>query len=188
MRTVRAPDEVIPPSVDLIDDPLPGWASGEVLPDELRATAGVFPTGVTIVSTRQQGRAIGMTVSSFTSVSLHPPLVLVCLARRAAALPAFRVGSPVGISILAADQADVATSFRRPLDERFDGVAVHDGPGEVPLIEGSAAWLAGRITRIYDGGDHDILLVRPVGLRRGGLPPLLYYSGSILDWITEGGT
>lgn len=164
------------------------WARGDVLPAELRATAGAFPTGVTIVSTRQGGQPIGMTVSSFTSVSLDPPLVLVCLARRAAALRAFRVGSPVGISILATGQTGVALSFLRPLEERFDGVAIHDGPGDVPLIEGAAAWLAGEVARIYDGGDHEILLIRPHSVSRSAAPPLLYHSGSMTDWITQGGT
>ena len=165
------------------EDDAAGWQAGHRLdPAELKAVNGVFPTGVTVVTTRQAGQPVGMTVSSFTSVSLEPPLVLVCLAATAAALPAFRVGAPIGINILAAHQQDVAMAFVRPFDERFDGVRVAPGPNEVPMVEEAAAWLSGHVARIYDGGDHVILLTRLHTVRHGGRDPLLYQAGRMTPW------
>lgn len=171
-------------AVPLVDeDDGVGWQSGNaVLPHELKAAAGAFPTGVTVITTRQAGAPVGMTVSSFTSVSIDPPLMLVCLARTAAALPAFRVGASMGINILARHQRDVAMAFVRPFQERFDGVAVRPGPNDIPLIEGAAAWMSGHVARIYDGGDHVILLSRVHAVHRSGEQPLLYHGGAMYDW------
>lgn len=165
------------------EDEAVGWQPGTPVPPEaLKAATGAFPTGVAVVTTRVAGAPVGMTVSSFTSVSLDPPLVLVCLARTAAALPAFKVGTPMGINILAAHQEELAMAFVRPFDERFRGVPVQHGPNDVPLLEDAASWMSGHVARIYEGGDHLIVVCRLHAAHASGRTPLLYRAGRMHPW------
>jgi flavin reductase (DIM6/NTAB) family NADH-FMN oxidoreductase RutF len=128
------------------------------------------------------GKPVGLTISSFASVSLDPPLLLVCVARTASSLPAFRVGGPMGVNVLANDQGWLAKRFASRQEDRFAGVELQPGPHGVPLLEGVAAWLNCHIARIYDGGDHVILLARVHTVHRSGARPLLYHSGKMHDW------
>lgn len=167
------------------DDGLTGdWLGGDRVDGRaLRDTAGAFPSGVTVITaTGPDGSKVGMTVSSFTSVSLEPPLILVCVAKSARSLPAFRVGTPMGVNVLGSDQASVAMRFASRSEDRFAGVPHGAGPNGVPLLDGVAAWLSTHIHRIYDGGDHLILLARVNEVHRSGLRPLLYHSGRMHEW------
>jgi len=165
------------------DDALGQWQPERVVePQALKAVAGAFPSGVTVITTAPAGKPVGMTVSSFTSVSLDPPLILVCVARTANCLPAFRVGSPMGVNVLSSTQAQVARTFASRVEDRFAAVAHRSGPHGVPLIEDTAAWMSTHIARIYDGGDHLILLARVHALHRSPLTPLLYQAGTMHDW------
>jgi flavin reductase (DIM6/NTAB) family NADH-FMN oxidoreductase RutF len=166
------------------DDALTGeWTGGTAVdPVSLRNTAGAFPSGVTIITTVSGGKPVGLTISSFASVSLDPPLLLVCVARTANSLPAFRVGGSMGVNVLANDQAWLAKRFAGRHEDRFAGVDFQTGPHGVPLLTGVAAWLDCHIARIYDGGDHVILLGRVHTVRRSGARPLLYHSGKMHDW------
>lgn len=169
------------------EDEAVGWQpDASVLPADLKAATGAFPTGVAVVTSRAGGAPVGMTVSSFTSVSLDPPLVLICLARTAAALPAFKVGAPIGINILAAHQKSLAMAFVRPFDDRFKGVTVLRGPNDVPLLEEAAAWLSGHVARIYEGGDHLIVVCRLHAAHTGDRSPLLYHAGTMSPWPDPG--
>lgn len=170
----------------VLDDALTGeWTRGEAVdPVSLKKTAGAFPSGVTVVTTTSGGKPVGMTISAFASVSLDPPLLLVCVARTAGSIPAFRVGVPMGVNVLANDQAWLARRFAGRHEDRFAGVPLQPGPDDVPLLEGVAAWLNCRIARIYDGGDHVILLGRVHTVHRSGAQPLLYHSGKMHDWAT----
>lgn len=175
------------------EDEAAGWQpDASVLPADLKAAAGAFPTGVAVVTSRAGGNPVGMTISAFTSVSLDPPLVLICLARTAAALPAFKVGAPIGINILADHQKSLAMAFVRPFDDRFKGVTVLRGPNDVPLLEEAAAWLSGHVARIYEGGDHLIVVCRVHAVRAGDRAPLLYHAGTMYTWpgpgAVDGGT
>ncbi|MFM9584061.1 flavin reductase [Streptomyces caniscabiei] len=172
------------PRFTLVDEDAVGhWQPEEVIePQALKAVAGAFPSGVTVITTAPAGKPVGMTVSSFTSVSLDPPLILVCVARTASCLPAFRVGSPMGVNVLSGGQAHVAKTFASPVEDRFAVVEHRTGPHGVPLIEETAAWLSTHIVRIYDGGDHVILLARVHALRRSAHTPLLYQAGALHDW------
>lgn len=174
--------------VPLIDeDDAAGWQpDGAVSPAEVKTAVGSFPTGVAVVTTRVAGAPVGMTVSSFTSVSLDPPLVLVCLSRTASALPAFKVGAPIGINILADHQQPLAMAFVRPFDDRFKGVTVLRGPNDVPLLEEAAAWLSGHVARIYEGGDHLIVVCRLHAVYADRRPPLLYHAGTMSTWPQSG--
>lgn len=172
------------PRFTLVEEDAVGqWQPEESIdPKALRAVAGTFPSGVTVITTAPAGRPVGMTVSSFTSVSLDPPLILVCVARTASSSPAFRVGSPMGVNVLSSSQGQVARTFASPVEDRFAVVEHRTGPHGVPLIEETAAWLSTHIVRIYDGGDHVILLARVHALHRSAHTPLLYQAGAMHDW------
>ena len=131
-------------------------------PEDFRAVMGRFATGITIVSTVQDGVAHAMTANAFTSVSLDPPLVLVCVDKAARIHDAIRACGSWGVSVLAGDQRAIAERFARSgrdLLTQFDGVASVPGPKTgCPLITGALSWLECRTWASYDGGDHTIVV------------------------------
>ncbi|HEV2639953.1 MAG TPA: flavin reductase family protein [Actinocrinis sp.] len=149
---------------------------------ELRSTLGMFATGITVVTA---GGAVpcGMTANSFTSVSLDPPLVLVCVVREAAIHAQILAGEAFAVSVLSAPQEQVARYFadhRRPRGEHeFDLVDAAPGPHTgAPILAGALAWLECRLAAVYDGGDHSIFLGSVQGVGRDpGLDPLLFFGG-----------
>ena len=109
-------------------------------PKEFRSALGMFATGVTIVTAMtSDGKPIGLTASSFNSVSLDPPLVLWSLSRAAASLPVFSAGSHYAINVLANDQKTLAQRFALKGADRWAGVSFTEGMGGAPLLTGAAA-------------------------------------------------
>jgi 3-hydroxy-9,10-secoandrosta-1,3,5(10)-triene-9,17-dione monooxygenase reductase component len=146
--------------------------------DELRSALGCFATGVVVVTTvGDRGAPVGLTINSFNSVSLDPPLVLWSLANTAPSIGAFRTHGDFAINILAADQIDVCKQFARPALNKFSGVDYRAGYNGVPLIDGSAAQFECRAWATYPGGDHEIHLGEVVGIRTSERPPLLFHRG-----------
>jgi flavin reductase (DIM6/NTAB) family NADH-FMN oxidoreductase RutF len=146
-----------------------------------RQVMGHWGTGVTIVSTPgRDGKPYGLTVSSFTSVSLNPPLILVCLDNRISGLQAFKDAGKFGVSVLAEGQADLSTLFARKDTVRPEEL-YFTGKLGVPLIKDSIATLECITHAIYDGGDHQIFLgevhAGAVGTHPEGTGPLLYFRG-----------
>ena len=145
----------------------------------LRAVMSRFPTGVTVVAAVDaQGAPFGFTVNSFTSVSLDPPLVLVCVDINSSSHAPLMAADHFTVNILGADQSHVADRFAsEPSDGRFEAVAW--GPSEhgAPLIEGASAWLECSRHEVLPGGDHSILLgrVESVGEVEGA--ELLFHRG-----------
>jgi len=126
---------------------------------DFKRAAGSFPTGVAVVTTCDaDGVGHGLTVSSFTSVSLDPPLVLVCVSRRATSLPVLLTAGRFGISVLARSQRALALRFARPAPDKFAGLQWRVGLLGVPLLDGSVAHVECEVARTVDGGDHDIVL------------------------------
>ena len=148
----------------------------------MRHVMGAFPSGVTVLTTRHEGRPVGVTISSFASVSLDPPLVLLCLSRTSASLPAFAVGRPVVVNILGSEHAGLARRFASRVEDRFAGVPSSPDARGVPVLDGTAAWVAGTVDRVDDAGDHVLLLVRVDEAGRNEVPPLLYHSGTMHEW------
>lgn len=150
-------------------------------PKALRRALGAFATGVTVVTV---GAPVphAMTANSFTSVSLDPPLVLVCVDRGAVMHRSMDAGR-FAVSVLAADQEDVARHFAdrwRPLgDAQFEGVGYRTGwLTGAPLIDGALAHLECELWRSYDGGDHTIFVGRLLSLDPPlDADPLLFYRG-----------
>lgn len=165
------------------DDLTGDWTRGtHIDATAMRNTMGAFPSGVTIITTTAGSRPVGLTISSFASVSMDPPLLLVCVARTANSLPAFRTGGPMAVNVLANDQAWLAKRFAGRSENRFADVGYETGPNNVPLLADTAAWISCHVDRIYDAGDHVILLARANELHRSERQPLLYHSGTMHDW------
>lgn len=136
--------------------------------------AGVA-TPVSVVTTLTDGRPYGTTVSAFASLSLSPPMVLVSLDRRSGLLALLAEDAAFGVNVLGAQQADLALIFARRGSEGFDDVAWRVASG-APRLAGSPGWLACRVTRLVDGGDHVIVLGTVVEATAGRGAPLTYHA------------
>jgi len=150
-------------------------------PARLRRALGRFATGITIVATRTPaGAMVGLTVNSFSSVSLSPPLILWSVARTAASFQAF-VSCPVfSVNVLAEDQRPLAERFARSGGEKFAGIAMREGLFGVPLFDGTIANFTCKREACYPGGDHMIVLGEVLACEQGGDRPLLYALGQYL--------
>lgn len=140
-----------------------------------------FATGVCVVTAvAEDGTPGGLTISSFTSVSLEPPLVLFCLGRKNEALVAKARDRRFAVNILAEDQEEISEIFASQLEDKFAQVACGAGEGGCPLIEDALASLECTVHAIHDGGDH-LIVVGLVGrLAMLGGKPLLRYRGRYL--------
>ena len=145
---------------------------------QFRNALGSFTTGVTIVTTRSQaGQDIGLTVNSFNSLSLNPPMVLWSLAKTSLSLPAFSEAEYFAVHILAADQEPLSRLFAQPGADRFAGLRLERGLGGVPLLDGSAARFHCRTAFEYEGGDHLILVGEVITFDHFERPPLVFSGG-----------
>ncbi len=146
-----------------------------------RQTLGSFASGVTVVTTQEPEtkRPVGLTVSAFTSVSLDPPLVLVCLGKNSTSHAAFSANGHFAINILAQDQVDLSNRFASKLEDKFDGIEYRLGVGNAPVLSASAAHLECSVNKVYDGGDHHIFvgLVLATSVKPDA-KPLLYFRGN----------
>jgi len=149
-------------------------------PKAFRKVMGSFPTGVTVVSARDaSGEPRGLTVNAFTSVSLDPPLVLVCLDHGSSTHDLLLEAETFAVSMLSVDQKGVALRCAtEPSATRFRDIVWWEGPGGRPIVTGCAAWLACRIHAVHPGGDHSIVvgLVEEIG--QGDDEPLAFFRGS----------
>ena len=147
--------------------------------DEFRMALARFATGVTVVTTRDvTQRPFGMTVSAFSSVSLEPPLVLICIDKTVGSHDALRDSGVFAVNILTEEQEVIARRFSAKDPDRFNGIAYHDGIDGVPVLEDTLASLECRITQMYEGGDHTIFVGEvEVTTTSGHGHPLLYFKG-----------
>ncbi|TDD15971.1 flavin reductase [Kribbella turkmenica] len=158
--------------------------SGSVAPAEFRAALGRFASGITIMSTLQDGVAHAMTANAFTSVSLDPPLVLVCVDKGVRMHAAVLECGYWAVSVLAGDQRPIADRFARSgrdLYTQFDGIGTTPGPKTgCPVVQGALSWLECRTWATYDGGDHTIVVGEVLSLgvpESNGYGALIYYAG-----------
>jgi len=144
----------------------------------LRAAMGAFATGVTVVTAlAPNGRHIGLTVSSFNTVSLEPPLILWSLSLRSHSLQAFREADRYAVNVLALDQAELSQRFAMPLEDKFANLDISYGLGGVPLLPGCCAWFECRNEAQYQGGDHLILVGHVERHARTDKEPLIFHGG-----------
>jgi len=138
-----------------------------------------FASGVTVITARDPaGHPVGMTATSFASVSLAPPLVLVCVDQQADTHRALRAGGAFVINLLAADQEPLSRRFAAlPSAERFTGLSHRFSPAGIPILDGVLAHLECEYFAAHELGDHTLFVGRVTGGTAGDGRPLLYYSG-----------
>jgi flavin reductase (DIM6/NTAB) family NADH-FMN oxidoreductase RutF len=163
-----------------------GEAEGQSAPKDtsgasLRSVMASYPTGVTIVATRDAaGAPLGLTVNAFTSVSLEPPMVLICIGRSSASHDRLIASGSFAVSMLSEAQADLAKRFaRQPSEGRFDGVAWWQAPSGNPILEGATAWIDCSIERVVEAGDHTIILGHARSCGATDTPALLFHRGAM---------
>ncbi|MCH8202722.1 MAG: flavin reductase family protein [Proteobacteria bacterium] len=145
----------------------------------LRDCLGNFATGVAVITTLgDEGRAVGLTVNSLTSLSLDPPLVLWCLDRQSECTELFAPGHHFAVNILGAGQELLARRFSNEAKDRFKDVPVLDGTGGSPLIKGAVSILECTVTAVEDGGDHLIIVGRVRRCHDHQGPALMFHKGS----------
>jgi len=146
--------------------------------EDFRRACGRFATGVCVATVLDpEGTPHGLTVSSFTSVSLDPPLVLICLGHAVTMIEAFRAASHFAINILSAGQRELSDRFARKGCDRFDALRWDRGATGVPLLPGVLAQIECATHQRITSGDHDILVGRMVRANVADGEPLLYCSG-----------
>ncbi len=147
----------------------------------LRNALGCYATGIAVITTcADDGQLAGVTVNSFASVSLEPPLVLWSLSLYSPSLAAFQHSRHYAINILAADQIEYSQRFSRPADatgSKFSGLEFDTGLGGAPLLRDACAWFECRNETHHPGGDHLIFIGLVEAFRRSERAPLLYHAG-----------
>jgi len=158
------------PSSDIVIDP-----------SDYRRVLGYFPTGVTVIATHHEDRAVGLAVGSFFSVSLDPPLVGFCVGHQSSSLPTIEASGHFVVNVLADTQADICSIFAGKSDDKFQGVDWDPGPGHgSPRIAGSLAHIDCSLEQSIDAGDHKIVIGRVHALDVAADPdagPLLFFKG-----------
>ena len=124
-----------------------------------------------------EGEMVGMTVNSFSSLSLDPPLILWGIAYSATGYDSFQIGTPFAVNVMADGQEDLALRFAKSSGDKFRDVKVHSGLHDVPLIDGCVAYLECVTDARHPGGDHDIIVGRVNRIFNIGRPPLLFHCG-----------
>lgn len=153
-----------------------------------RRSLGEFATGVAVITARGPGEDfIGMTMSSFNSVSLDPPLVLFSVDRKALSLPAMLEAEGFAVNVLAREQENISNRFARALSDKWAEVKRSVGHAEAPLITGALAHFECEPYANYDGGDHVIFVVRVLrhAVRAGNPAPLIFFRGRYRDLVDE---
>ncbi len=145
----------------------------------LRDALGSFATGVTVVTcVDSEGQPFGLTVNSFTSVSLDPPLLLVCIARRARCRAALAEAAHFAVNVLQTGQQPASIRFSTRDEDRFGATPWSTGETGAPLLMDSLAVFECERTAIHEGGDHDILVGKVLRASFDpNLDPLLYFRG-----------
>jgi 3-hydroxy-9,10-secoandrosta-1,3,5(10)-triene-9,17-dione monooxygenase reductase component len=145
---------------------------------EFRKALGAFATGVTIITTRTaDGTLLGLTANSFNSVSLNPPLVLWSLANTSMSLETFKSAPYWAVHVLASDQEALSGRFARRGEDKFAGLEVDTGVGEIPLLRGCTARFQCRTAFQYEGGDHVIFVGEVLSFDRDDSSPLVFHGG-----------
>jgi len=149
-----------------------------VTEDEFRAALSRFPSGVTVVTTKDaDGRLHGITVSAFCSVSLEPPLILVCIEKITGSHAALSESGVFIVNILGEGQRGLSEHFASQMPNKFTEVGFSPGIAGLPILTGIAASLECRVDAAYDGGDHTIFVGKVEKIAVNNVRPLAYLHG-----------
>lgn len=146
-------------------------------PQRFRQVFGQLPTGVTVVTATLAGEPVGMAANSVTSVSLEPPLLLICPARSSTTWPSLRAAGGFCVNVLAHGHEAVSRRFAASGIDRFEGVPWHPRP-RGPALDEANAWIDCEIEAEHDAGDHTVVIARVLDLDvSGGYRPLVFFGG-----------
>ncbi|MEB8340213.1 flavin reductase family protein [Streptomyces endophyticus] len=154
-----------------------GAARQTVSPDDFRYVIGHFASGITVVSTRHGGRPCGTTVSAVSSLSLAPPMLVICMNQQSVTAQAVSASRTFAVNILSEDQSAMAERFAGKGGDKFADVPFSGRPDGPPLLDGSLATLECRVVQQVSGGSHTVFLAEVVRARVGGGSPLAYFRG-----------
>ncbi|MGQ4619411.1 flavin reductase [Nocardia sp. R7R-8] len=153
----------------------------DVLVDKVKDVHRYYPTGVTIVTSEIDGKPFGLAVNAFSSLSLEPPLVLVCLGATATSYPKFFLQDHMAINILAHDQLEIASKLGKSDPRKFDTVDWHLGKHGAPLLAGVAASFELQVETRIPAYTHTIFIGRVLNAERSGRLPLVYFNRQFFD-------
>jgi flavin reductase (DIM6/NTAB) family NADH-FMN oxidoreductase RutF len=157
-----------------------------VAPSMLRRAFGTFPTGVTALAAVVAGKPVGIAVSSFTSVSLEPAMVLVCVAHASTTWPALSRVPRLGISVLAADQEKACLQLSARTGDRFAGLDWHATDQGAVILDGASAWFDCSVDQKWRAGDHDVVVLAVHDIDVDAKAPLVFHASRVRalrpDW------
>ena len=145
-------------------------------PVEFRQALSRFASGVTIVTVAVADELHGMTASSFASVSLDPPRVLVCLDKSSRTRSLLDSSNGFAVNVLSAEQEDISRAFANSGPKPFDSLSHKQGQSGAPLLDGALAWIECTTNEIVDGGDHDVVIGDVTSCSSADGAPLIYFS------------
>jgi len=149
-----------------------------IKPEDFRKALGSFPTGVCVVTTLcDDGLPVGVTCSSFNSVSLDPPLILWSLGKNAYSRAAFERASHWAVHILNSGQEQISNRFARAGEDKFADIRIEDGIAGIPLLPDYLTRFQCATEHVYDGGDHIILVGRVLSIDQQSSLPLVFHAG-----------
>jgi len=147
-------------------------------PREIRHVMGHFATGVTIITTKDKtGAPNGITANAFASLSLDPPLVLVCIDNKANCYNCFEESKVFAVNLLGEHQEHISTRFATKGAEKFEGIGWRAGYEGLPLLDEAIGYIQCRVAETYEGGDHTIYLGSIIAAEARGERPLLFFKG-----------
>jgi steroid delta-isomerase-like uncharacterized protein len=140
-----------------------------------------FVTGVTVVTTKENGVPKGLAVNAYASVSLEPPLVMVCIQKTSSTYPALFASSHLGINILSNEQKPTVSTFASKSADKFAEINWHAGPHGSPLIDGSSAALEAEIRERFQAKTHTVFICRVRHAEVSETAPMVYQAGRFFD-------
>lgn len=164
-----------------------GQAEQPIDPRAFRRVAGLFATGVTVITTRTGDDIHGMTANAFTTLSLDPLLVIVCVDRRARMHPIIQAAGTFAVNVLHEGQEAISRNFAGQPQENIGDILRFSEEAGAPVILGCLASLCCAVHQVLDGGDHAIVIGRVTHLIRGdvGAHPLIYFAGGYRRLLVE---
>ncbi|MBI4529855.1 MAG: flavin reductase family protein [Deltaproteobacteria bacterium] len=148
-------------------------------PMELRRVMGHFATGVAIITTRdKEATPYGLTANALTSLSLNPPLVLICVDKNVQCYPCFEESRIFAINFLSEGQAEISRRFATKGIEKFSGIAWRLSDNGLAIIEGTMGYIECRLIQTIEGGDHTIYIGEGISAAASGERPLIFFKGN----------
>lgn len=148
-------------------------------PLDFRRTLGCFATGVTVITVLDgEGKPRGLTANAFSSLSLDPPQILVCIDHRADTFPVISQAKAFVVNVLAEEQREISQRFAGKGENKFEGVAHHPGGNGAPVLEGAIAVIECQVEQKHEAGDHTVFIGAVDRVEHAQGKPLLFFRGN----------